>query len=176
MNLTRTIDKERRITEKYELDIKVDNLNMVMDFEDEHLIEKNYENLKKFIEKEEEKLDDVPNGDISKEDNTNKINIIDNNHSNCSSIDMEVDNLEKAYSFSALPSNIEPESSEKKNQNQSMFESFKRKEKPKKPPIPAPYNLYKTADKNFLNKIQKILKNKESKKLTYASSEGEESN
>jgi hypothetical protein len=57
--------------------------------------------------------------------------------------------------------------------NNSMMENLK-KSHLKRPPLPGGLgNLYKTADKNFLNKIQKILKNKDTKKLNYATSEDE---
>jgi hypothetical protein len=55
--------------------------------------------------------------------------------------------------------------------NQSMFETVKRPLNFKKPPSPALNKLYKNADKNFLNRIQNILKKKEDKKLSYATSE-----
>jgi hypothetical protein len=54
--------------------------------------------------------------------------------------------------------------------NNSMMENLK-KSHSKKPPHPGFSNLYKNTDKNFLNKIQRILKNKDTKKLNYASSE-----
>jgi hypothetical protein len=55
--------------------------------------------------------------------------------------------------------------------NQSMFETMKRPLNFKKPPSPALNKLYKNADKNFLNRIQNILKKKDNKKLSYATSE-----
>jgi hypothetical protein len=55
--------------------------------------------------------------------------------------------------------------------NNSMMENLKRTHF-KKPPLPGGIgNLYKNADKDFLNKIQRVLKNKDTKKLNYASSE-----
>jgi hypothetical protein len=62
------------------------------------------------------------------------------------------------------------EKKEEKN-NQSMFETLGKTKTLRKPPIPALNNLYQKADKQFLNRIQNILKNKETKKLNYASSE-----
>jgi hypothetical protein len=53
--------------------------------------------------------------------------------------------------------------------NNSMMENLK-KAHYKKPPLPG-FNSYKNMDKSVLNKIQKILKNKDTKKLNYASSE-----
>lgn len=58
--------------------------------------------------------------------------------------------------------------------NQSMFETLGKSKTLRKPPIPALNNLYQKADKKFLNRIQNILKNKETKKLNYASSEESE--
>lgn len=53
--------------------------------------------------------------------------------------------------------------------NNSMMENLKKHHK--KPPIPNIDRIYKNADKKLLNKIQNILKKKDTKKLQYASSE-----
>jgi hypothetical protein len=157
-----TIEKERRITENYESN---SDLDMAIDFDDEQVRHEEIINDKNDIK------ENVNDGEIINKDNEVKSNPdFENNISEIPSINLDV--LDKANSFYGIPqNNLENNKIELDKKNQSMFESFKKKEKPKRPPIPALNNLYKTADKNFLNKIQKILKNKDSKKLNYASSE-----
>jgi hypothetical protein len=170
-NFVSTLERERRITEKYE---NIIDDNMVMEFEDEKFNKqmvgdtKDQNNLQT-----KNQLPDCNN--VEANINNNYPIYADNNLSDSRSINVDVEILEKVYSNSAIENNddnndiIVPDT--KNNQNQSMFESLKKKEKPRRPPIPALNNLYKTADKNFLNKIQKILKNKDTKRLSYASSE-----
>jgi len=170
-NFVSTLERERRISEKYE---KIIDENMVIDFEDEKF-KRHIEGLTNDEDNQQTKNKLLDSNDANANINNNYPNLADNNLSHSRSIIVDVDILEKVYSYSAIQNDddnkdiIQPDI--KNNQNQSMFESFKKKEKPRRPPIPALNNLYKTADKNFLNKIQKILKNKDTKRLNYASSE-----
>lgn len=83
---------------------------------------------------------------------------------------------EKNYEFHSLIEKLDKEHEKIENEmiekvNHSMIE--KPKLNLKKPPIPEFNNLYKKADKNFLKKIQNILKKNESKSFNYLSSEDE---
>ena len=95
----------------------------------------------------------------------------------CKSIQMNFEDeiREKPYTeFHSLIDNLEVENDKKDDdpldkKNNSMFE--KPKLNLKKPPVPEFNNLYKKADKNFLKRIQNILKNNENKSFNYLSSE-----
>jgi hypothetical protein len=58
-----------------------------------------------------------------------------------------------------------------RDKNHSMVENYQKSAKNKKPPAHNLNKLYQKADKQLLNRIQNILKNKDTKKLNYASSE-----
>jgi hypothetical protein len=77
----------------------------------------------------------------------------------------------QTYSVKSVRENEKELHNQSVQANQSMFETLKRPLNFKKPPSPALNKLYKNADKNFLNRIQNILKKKDGKKLSYATSE-----
>jgi len=83
---------------------------------------------------------------------------------------------EKNYEFHSLIENLNKEHEKNETEiNEKVNQSYIEKPKLnlKKPPVPEFNNLYKKADKNFLKKIQNILKKNESKSFNYLSSEEE---
>lgn len=83
---------------------------------------------------------------------------------------------EKNYDFHSLIEKLDKEHEKidyeiNEKVNHSVIE--KPKLNLKKPPVPEFNNLYKKADKNFLKKIQNILKKNESKSFNYLSSDEE---
>lgn len=180
-----TIERERRMTENKQEDINSNLLNMDMDMIDMELFEMDLDNLEQNIRTPaemkgleeidncEDKIEDH-NVEIGKENNDNSVVIAGNaNNMSMKSINTENDIIDKAYSDIQCDLNFNKKESGQKV-NQSVIENLKvnnSKITSKKPPIPALNKLYQNADKNFLNRIQNILKKKDSKKLNYASSE-----
>lgn len=147
---------------------------------------------RKYTEKKEEKDERVQNvfnksdinlkSDLNLNQNNMKISQINNMNMDTISINAGIVDdyiLDKPYSdfhnqLNEMKLIDEIERKDNERQNLSLIENLKSKNNMKKPPIPALNNLYKNADKNFLNRIQNILKNKPSKKLNYQSSDEEQ--
>ncbi len=104
------------------------------------------------------------------------INNVENLANKSLQMDFEEEITEKNYEFHSFIDKLDKEQEKTETEinekvNHSMIE--KPKLNLKKPPVPEFNNLYKKADKNFLKKIQNILKKNDSKSFNYLSSEDE---
>jgi hypothetical protein len=168
------MERERRMTEKQEMDGNINspnfNKNFTMEFD---------EKITESIDKKNMSIDinfnlnemDMDEGKFrkSRAESFNEEDIFDKPYSDFQENLQCIDEIlkEKNNHTEILEQNLNININPDKNSKSSSM-------RVKKPPIPASMNkLYKNADKNMLNKIQRILKNKESNKLNYISSEEE---